>query len=85
MLDLEFSVERSGTLLNALVALAAELGKIAELVHFASGVTRKARGNVRERETFELACVDFAKRRLDGENTVVAIRAVAECHRFQKC
>lgn len=29
--------------------------------------------------------VEFVSRRLEGENTVVAIRAVAECHRFQKC
>lgn len=29
--------------------------------------------------------VEFVSRRLEGENTVVAIRAVAECPRFQKC
>ncbi|MBT2335266.1 hypothetical protein J7E49_15275 [Variovorax paradoxus] len=29
--------------------------------------------------------VEFVSRRIDGENTVVAIRAVAECKRLQKC
>ncbi len=29
--------------------------------------------------------VEFIARRMDGENTVVALRAVAECKRFQKC
>jgi len=29
--------------------------------------------------------VEFVSRRLEGENTVVSIRAVAECPRFQKC
>jgi Cu/Ag efflux protein CusF len=29
--------------------------------------------------------VEFVARRVNGENTVVAIRPVAECKRFQKC
>ncbi|MDH6593626.1 Cu/Ag efflux protein CusF [Variovorax sp. TBS-050B] len=29
--------------------------------------------------------VEFVSRRIDGENTVVAIRAVPACRRFQKC
>jgi Cu/Ag efflux protein CusF len=29
--------------------------------------------------------VEFVARRIDGENTVVALRPMAECKRFQKC